>query len=150
MRLLYEQTAPTERGQEAVTERRALQQTRRLTYCSPKRIAGDRDPDRGTTLPSYYNPARVSVYVSFVTPPRCFASRLPNCRGFIYDPTAWSSHFNIFKKNHPCINISMNNRITVCSYYAQLSTTPSEQLCIIVQNVIRIFYDCPSLRKTFL
>ena len=36
---------------------------------------------------SYYNPARVCVFVCYDTPPRCFASRAPNFQGFIYDPT---------------------------------------------------------------
>ena len=50
----------------------------------------------------------------------------PNFQGFISDLTVGSSQF-IFLI-HPAITLSMNNRITLCSYYAQLSTNIYVQL----------------------
>ena len=43
---------------------------------------------------------------------------------------------------HPAITISTNNRITLCSYYVQLSATIL-RLRPIVDNVMRLFSDNP-------
>ena len=68
----------------------------------------------------------VCLFVCYVTPPRRFASRAPNVQGFIYDPTVGS--FQLFFFIHAATTLSTNNRITLCSYYIQLSATLYEQL----------------------
>ena len=43
-------------------------------------------------------------------------------------PTSRSGRHSLFFLIHPAITLSMNNRITLCSYYAQLSTNIYVQL----------------------
>ena len=59
----------------------------------------------------------VSLYVCYATSPRCFASRVSNFQGFIYDHTVGSSQIIFFSKFTLCTN----NQITLCNYYIQLS-----------------------------
>ena len=54
----------------------------------------------------------------------------------------------IFFKIHPPVPFSMNNQITLCSYYVQLSTILCEQLHTIVDDFMHLFFDCPELRNT--
>ena len=41
-------------------------------------------------------------------------------------------------KGHPAITLSNNNRITLCSYYVQLSSTQCQQLRTLVHNVNKV------------
>ena len=59
-------------------------------------------------------------------------------------PAVGSSRFYHFEI-HPAITLSTNNRITLCSYYVQLSTTLCEQLHTIVENVMYLFFNCPKI-----
>ena len=54
-----------------------------------------------------------------------------------------ASVFEIFE-THPAVTRSTNNRITCCSYYVQLYASQCEQTRAIVDNVMRLFFDCPS------
>ena len=42
----------------------------------------------------------------------------------------------------------MNNQISFCSYDVQQSASLREQLRTVVDNVMRLFFDCPELRYT--
>ena len=53
-----------------------------------------------------------------------------------------------FFEIHPATTLSMNNLITICSYYVQLSATLCQHLRTIIHNVMRLFYDCPKLCNT--
>ena len=59
-------------------------------------------------------------------------------------PRSGHSSF-IFSKITPAITLSTNNRITLCSYYVQLSATLREQLRTSVDNVMRLFFDYPKI-----
>ena len=50
----------------------------------------------------------------------------------------------VFNATPPVATLSMNNRITISSYYVQLFPSLSEQLRTNVHNVMRLFYN---LRK---
>ena len=54
--------------------------------------------------------------------------RHQNCQGFFYDPHGGVVSVFFFFLTHPAIALSMNNRITIGSYYVQLSTMLCEQL----------------------
>ena len=53
-----------------------------------------------------------------------------------------------FFQNSPAITLSTNNRISLCSYYIQLSATLLVHLCTIVGNVVRLSFECPKLLNT--
>ena len=83
----------------------------------------------------------IQLTAPYDTLPRRFASRASNVQGIIYDPTVGSSQFFFFFfRNSPPITLSMNNRITLYSYYVQLSATPCRQLRTMVDNVMRPFF----------
>ena len=63
------------------------------------------------------------------------------CKSYLTD----SSYF--FKIHH-AINLFTNHQITLYSYYVQLSAMLFEQLCTVVHNVMRHFFDCLKLRVT--
>ena len=77
------------------------------------------------------------LFVYYATHGR-FACRAPT----FYGPMVGSS------KIQPTITLSTDNRVTLCSYYRHLSVTLRQQLRTIVDNVMRLFFDCPKLRNT--
>ena len=94
---------------------------------------------RDTLILLYIQQVYVCMCVCYATPRRS-ASQTPNFQTeLIYDTTSTivSSRFNVFI--HPDITPSTNNRMTICSYYVQLSATLCEQLCTIVDNIMRLF-----------
>ena len=63
-------------------------------------------------------------------------------QGFIYDPR--SGHLSlIFFRNHPTMNLSTNNKITllVITNYIQLSATLYQQIHTIYDSIVRLFFD---------
>ena len=84
------------------------------------------------------------VFVCYATPPEHRTSPLPTGQDplildtlhllhqtFRFLPHGWVISL-IFFRNSPAIIFSMNNQITLCSYYAQLSAVLRRQLCTIV------------------
>ena len=71
------------------------------------------------------------------------------CQTFRGSPTTTRSGLlGFFSEIHPTITLSMNNRVTLCSYCKQLSTVLCEQLRILVDNIMHLFFDCPKLHHT--
>ena len=79
----------------------------------------------------------ICLYVLYATPHRRIAYRASNFQIFTYGPCSGRFSFILFLI-HPAITVSSNNSITLCSYCVQLFTT----LRTIVDNVIRVFFDC--------
>ena len=50
-------------------------------------------------------------------------------------------------RNSPHYYLATNYRIILCSYYIQLSAMLGQPLCTTVDNVVRLFYDCPKLHN---
>ena len=76
--------------------------------------------------------ACVCLYVCYATL-TCFAYRAPIFQEFIYDYTVRSWQFN-FVKIPSVVTLSMNNQITLCSYYVQLFT----MACVFSSIVINL------------